>query len=95
MMVIVFAGNHGQYSDFLKQHRLNPKYFKYAFDVSTVLGVERHTPYITIGTYYEHDNWIDFQNWILVREFDPTPIEAILMARDIMDAEKKHAGSPL
>lgn len=49
--VLVFAGNYNQYRDFLREHDLNPREWRYVSRPDQIMGM-RSANYIKVGQWY-------------------------------------------
>lgn len=85
-MVLVFAGNHQQYTDWVQKNHLNPKFYRYVSDVTKIQGLRRGTPYVRVGTFYQHPHWHDFYEYIILRDLhEMTTKEIVQMENSMFD----------
>ncbi len=55
MEAFIFAGNYKQYNNWLCKNKYNFNDYLYINFYEKILSIDRNTPYILIGTYYENE----------------------------------------
>lgn len=69
MLVLVFAGFHSQYKEFIHREKLNPREWIYVNRPEQLMG-HRKAKYITVGQYWLNPVWDKAQDLFKVYEME-------------------------